>query len=405
MYIAQPGHIDHIKQVNAGKVYQLIDQFGPISRIDLSKLSSLAPASITKITRELIDAHLVHETIVQEVTSRGRPAVGLQTNNSGWQFLSLRLGRGYLSIALHEMSGDVVTESHITIEERHQDAVLQRLLAEIQNFFAKNNDQLERVTSIAITLPGLVHSQSGLVLQMPHYDVQYLELGPSIHDATGLPVFIANDTRAWALAEKLFGNSQQNKNSVLISVHNGIGAGIILEDKVLQGRLGNVGELGHMQVVPNGIQCHCGNFGCLETIASSQAIVRQVETAIEQGELSSLADVEQLTVTEICLAANGGDELAIKVLVELGKNLGMAVALIVNMFNPEKVLIGGDINLSKAIIFPEIFKSVKNQSLPMYRQDLEVVPCRFVKNATMPGAALIKQAMYDGQLLMKVVEG
>ncbi|GAM61448.1 transcriptional repressor of malT and manXYZ operon [Vibrio ishigakensis] len=86
MYTSQPGHIDYIKQVNAGRVYQLIDQFGPISRIDLSKLSALAPASITKITRELIDAHLVHETIVQEVTSRGRPAVGLQTNNSVGNF-------------------------------------------------------------------------------------------------------------------------------------------------------------------------------------------------------------------------------------------------------------------------------------------------------------------------------
>lgn len=78
MYMAQPGHIDHIKQINAGRVYKLIDQKGPISRIDLSKESELAPASITKITRELIDAHLIHETTVQEAISRGRPAVGLR---------------------------------------------------------------------------------------------------------------------------------------------------------------------------------------------------------------------------------------------------------------------------------------------------------------------------------------
>ena len=115
----------------------LIDQFGPISRIDLSKLSALAPASITKITRELIDAHLIHETVVQEATSRGRPAVGLQTNNEGWQFLSLRLGRGYLTIALHELGGEVITEKYIDIEERNQDAMLERLLSEITQFFGK----------------------------------------------------------------------------------------------------------------------------------------------------------------------------------------------------------------------------------------------------------------------------
>ncbi|GEA49564.1 transcriptional regulator [Vibrio inusitatus NBRC 102082] len=404
MYTAQPSHIDHIKQINAGKVYQLIDQFGPISRIDLSKLSALAPASITKITRELIDAHLIHETVVQEATSRGRPAVGLQTNNEGWQFLSLRLGRGYLTIALHELGGEVITEKYIDIEERHQDAMLERLLSEITQFFEEKGAVLERMTSIAITLPGLVHSESGLVLQMPHFDVKYLELGPALYEATGLPVFIANDTRAWALAEKLFGNSQQNKNSVLISVHNGIGAGIILEDKVLQGRLGNVGELGHIQVDPNGHPCHCGNIGCLETVASSHALLRQAQEAIAAGDETCL-DLETLSVINICMAANNGDEVALKIIMQLAKHLGMAVSLVVNMFNPEKILIGGDINVAKGIIFPEVERCVQTQSLPIYRQDLEIVPSRFIKNATMPGAALIKQALYDGVLLMKVVEG
>lgn len=404
MYTSQPGHIDYIKQVNAGKVYQLIDQFGPISRIDLSKLSALAPASITKITRELIDAHLVHETIVQEVTSRGRPAVGLQTNNSGWQFLSLRLARGYLSIALHELGGDVIVQSQVVIEETLQDEVLKRLLVEIHRFFEQHSAYLERVTSIAITLPGLVHSESGVVLQMPYYDVERLELGPAVYKETGLPVFIANDTRAWALAEKLFGNSQQNKNSVLISVHNGLGAGIILEDKLLEGRLGNVGELGHIQIDANGKQCHCGNFGCLETVASARAIVRQVRGLIQQGE-KTILKVDGLTVVGICEAANKGDALALSVIQELGQNLGKAVALVVNMFNPEKVLIGGDINAAKDLLLPEIRRCVKQQALPIYCQDLEIVSCRFIKNATMPGAALIKQALYEGELLMRVVEG
>ncbi len=91
MYVAQPGHIDHIKRNNAGSVYKLIDLYEPISRIELSKRSQLAPASITKITRELIEAHLIKETQYQESTSRGRPAIGLVPANEGWQFLSIRL--------------------------------------------------------------------------------------------------------------------------------------------------------------------------------------------------------------------------------------------------------------------------------------------------------------------------
>ncbi len=405
MYMAQPGHIDHIKQVNAGRVYKLIDQKGPISRIDLSKESELAPASITKITRELIDAHLIHETTVQEAISRGRPAVGLQTNNEGWQFLSMRLGRGYLTIALHELGGEVLIDTKIEIHEIDQDDVLQRLLFEVEEFFQTYADQLDRVTSIAITLPGLVNSEKGIVLQMPHYNVSNLALGPEIYKATGLPVFIANDTRAWALAEKLFGHSQDVDNSILISIHHGLGAGIILDGRVLQGRNGNIGELGHIQIDRNGKRCHCGNIGCLETVASSQAIREQVAERIANGEASSLSEIAEITIEDICSAAAEGDPLAVEVIEQLGAYLGAAIAIVINLFNPEKILIGGVINQAKSVLYPAIQDCIEQQSLPVYHQDLKLVESRFYKQATMPGAALIKQALYDGLLLMKVVEG
>lgn len=405
MYMAQPGHIDHIKQVNAGRVYKLIDQKGPISRIDLSKESELAPASITKITRELIDAHLIHETTVQEATSRGRPAVGLQVNNEGWQFLSMRLGRGYLTIALHELGGDALIDTKIDIHEIDQDDVLARLLHEIDEFFQTYSEQLDRVTSIALTLPGLVNSEKGIVLQMPHYNVENLSLGPEIYKATGLPVFIANDTRAWALAEKLFGHSQENENSVLISIHHGLGAGIVLDGRVLQGRHGNIGELGHIQIDPNGKLCHCGNRGCLETVASSHAIRSEVSERLASGEESTLSDINELTVEDICEAAANGDPLAVDSVEKLGRYLGSAIAIVINLFNPEKILIGGAINQAKDVLYPAIQNCIQEQSLPVYHQDLEVVESRFYKQATMPGAALIKQALYDGLLLMKVIEG
>ncbi|AOW82103.1 ROK family protein [Vibrio mimicus] len=405
MYMAQPGHIDHIKQINAGRVYKLIDQKGPISRIDLSKESELAPASITKITRELIDAHLIHETTVQEAISRGRPAVGLQTNNIGWQFLSMRLGRGYLTIALHELGGEVLIDTKIDIHEIDQDDVLARLLFEIEEFFQTYAAQLDRVTSIAITLPGLVNSEQGIVLQMPHYNVKNLALGPEIYKATGLPVFVANDTRAWALAEKLFGHSQDVDNSVLISIHHGLGAGIVLDGRVLQGRHGNIGELGHIQIDPNGKRCHCGNYGCLETVASSQAIRDQVKSRISAGEPSCLEAIEDISIEDICAAAADGDPLAVDVIQQLGRYLGAAIAIVINLFNPDKVLIGGVINQAKAILYPSIEQCIREQSLPVYHQDLQLVESRFYKQATMPGAALIKQALYDGLLLMKVVEG
>ncbi len=317
----------------------------------------------------------------------------------------MRLGRGYLTIALHELGGDVLIDTKIDIHEIDQDDVLARLLHEIDEFFQTYSDQLDRVTSIAITLPGLVNSEQGVVLQMPHYNVENLALGPEIYKATGLPVFIANDTRAWALAEKLFGHSQENENSVLISIHHGLGAGIVVDGRVLQGRHGNIGELGHIQIDTTGDPCHCGNRGCLETVASSQAIREQVRKRIQSGEASSLSEKEEISIEDICEAAANGDPLAVDVIERLGKYLGSAIAIVINLFNPEKVLIGGVINQAKNVLYPAVQKCIEEQSLPVYHKDLELVESRFYKQATMPGAALVKQALYDGLLLMKVIEG
>lgn len=404
MFVAQPGHIDHIKQINAGRVYKCIDQLGPISRIELSKISQLAPASITKITRELIDAHLIKETQFQEVNSRGRPAIGLQTDNEGWQFLSMRLGRGYLTIALHDLGCRILVEERQNIEERSQEEVLNKLLTEIDKFFQAHADKLDRVTSIAISLPGLVNSVDGVVVQMPHYDVNNLPLGPEINKATGLPVFIGNDTRSWALAEKLFGNSQGVDNSILVSIHHGVGAGIVLDGRVLQGRIGNIGELGHIQIKPFGKRCHCGNSGCLETVASSKAICEQVHSLIKEGHPTVLSG-QEITIESVCDAAVSGDALATRVVTELGHHLGQAIAIMVNLFNPERILIGGEINRARAILYPAIQECIRTQSLPVYNDDLILQQSRFYTQATMPGAALVKQAMFDGSLLMKVVEG
>lgn len=404
MYMAQPGHIDQIKQVNTGRVYKLIDQFGPISRIDLSKLSGLAPASITKISRELMDGHLIHETVVQESLSRGRPAVGLQTDNSGWQFLSVRLGKGYLIIALHELGGDIVVDHKVAIQAMDQEKLQQKIIDEIETFFVQHTHLVERMTSIAVTLPALVNFSEGVVLQMPYFNIKNLALGPTLYAKTGVPVFIANDTCAWALAEMLFGQSQEVENSLLISNHQGVAAGVILNGRLAYSRNGNIGELGHIQVDPNGELCECGKRGCLDTIASSEAVCRAVAKRIELGETTSLSS-QTITMETICSAALHGDELAINAIEQLGKDLGKGIAIMVNIFSPEKILLGGALTKAKTILFPAIEQALQQYSLPIFHKDVPLVECKYFTQTTMPGAALIKQALYDGSLLLKVVEG
>lgn len=403
MFSAQPGHIDQIRQANTGRVYQLIEQFGPISRIDLSKLSGLAPASITKMTRELMNANLIHEAIVQEVNSRGRPAVGLQTQNQGWQFISMRLGENQLTIALHELGGSVVIDAKVKIDPNNTEHLLETIIAELKHFIDNYHMIIETLTSVAITLPASVEMKTGLVYDMPCYDFNQVKLGEALYEAFNLPIFVGNDVCAWALAEKLFGNSQEVDYSFLITNQPDVRAGVVFNGKLLAGRLGHIGELGHIQVDPDGKLCQCGNRGCLNTIASVQAVCEKVNARLLAGE-ASILESEHITMETICVAANAGDALASEVISELGRDMAKGIAILTNFFQPEKILIGGSLNNAKGILYPEIAHGLKQHQLPQNANGLPLVQSRFFTQTTMPGAALIKQAMFDGELLVKILD-
>ena len=145
---SQPGHIDQIKQTNAGAVYRLIDQLGPVSRIDLSRLAQLAPASITKIVREMLEAHLVQETEIQEPGSRGRPAVGLVVETEAWHYLSLRISRGEIFLALRDLSSKLVVEDRLELPLNAEQPLLDAILTHIDQFFIRHQQRLERLTAI-----------------------------------------------------------------------------------------------------------------------------------------------------------------------------------------------------------------------------------------------------------------
>lgn len=194
---SQPGHIDQIKQTNAGAVYRLIDQLGPVSRIDLSRLAQLAPASITKIVREMLEAHLVQELEIKEAGSRGRPAVGLVVETEAWHYLSIRISRGEIFLALRDLSSKLVVEDCLEMELVSETPLLERVITQVDQFFIRHQQKLERLTSIAITLPGIIDTENGIVHRMPFYeDVKEMPLGQALENHTGVPVYIQHDISA-----------------------------------------------------------------------------------------------------------------------------------------------------------------------------------------------------------------
>lgn len=401
---SQPGHIDQIKQTNAGAVYRLIDQLGPVSRIDLSRLAQLAPASITKIVRELLEAHLVQETEIQEAGSRGRPAVGLMVETEAWHYLSVRISRGDIHLALRDLSSKLVVEELLELALEDETPFLNRVLSHIDQFFIRHQKLLERLTAIAITLPGIIDTENGIIHRMPFYDVKDITLGETLEAHTGVPVYIQHDISAWTMAEALFGASRGARDVIQVVIDHNVGAGVITDGRLLHAGSSSLVEIGHTQVDPYGKRCYCGNHGCLETIASVESVLELTQVRMQQS-MSSMLHQQPLTVDWLCQAAKQGDLLAKDIISSIGTNVGRILAIMVNLFNPQKILIGSPFNQAADILFPAIGDCIRQQSLPAYSQHISVEQTQFSNRGTMAGAALVKDALYNGTLLIRLLQG
>ncbi|OLQ86276.1 transcriptional regulator [Vibrio ponticus] len=399
----QIGNVDLVKQLNSAAVYRLIDQQGPISRIQVADVSQLAPASVTKITRQLLERGLVKE-VAQQASTGGRRAISLTTEVEPFHSVAVRLGRDYIQFSLFDLGGKELATDYQEFYYTTQGELVDGLLQFLKNFIQDNQTIINQLIAIGIALPGLINPETGVVEYMPNINVDNLAIGDLIRNTFHVECFVGNDVRGMALAEHYFGASKDCQDSILVSVHRGTGAGIIVNGQVFLGYNRNVGEIGHIQIDPLGEQCQCGNFGCLETVAANPAIVDRVKKLIAQGYESSLAQLETITIKDVCDHANLGDELAKQSLVRVGNQLGKAVAITINLFNPQKVIIAGDITSCEDILFPAIRRNVENQSLTTFHTDLPIVASEIDKQPTLSAFAMIKRAMLNGVLLQKLLE-
>ena len=399
---AQIGNVDLVKQLNSAAVYRLIDRQGPISRIQIAELSQLAPASVTKITRQLIERGLIKE-VEQQASTGGRRAISIVTETRGFNTIGVRLGRNDATLTLFDLSGKSLAEEHYPLPQRTQETLENALFDIIAQFKELYQRKLRELIAIAVILPGLVDPDKGVIRYMPHITVSHWPLVANLKKRFSVTSFVGHDIRSLALAEHYFGASRDCADSILVRVHRGTGAGIITNGHIFLGSNGNVGEIGHIQVDPLGERCHCGNFGCLETIAANGAIENRVRHLLQQGYSSSLT-LDNCQMAAICKAANKGDALACEVIGFVGRYLGKAIAIAINLFNPQKVVIAGEITDAGKILLPAVESCINTQVLKAFRKNLPVVRSELDHRSAIGAFALAKRAMLNGLLLQHLLE-
>lgn len=401
-YLNLVGNAELMKQLNYAMIYRLIVQQSPISRIQLAEISQLAPASITKITRQLLNTKLIKEVDIQQSTG-GRPAVSIVAKFDYYQAISIQLSRSHVMIELYNLGAKTLASKRFLLNDFSQQQTQNYLISLIELFCLEQQKKIKNLIAISVVMPGVIDSVKGIVRYTPHIDVNNWALAEILTEKFSVPIFIGNDVQSLALAESYFGSTQSVDDSILVRVHRGIGSGVIINQQLLMNHNQSACEVGHIQVNQLGERCHCGNFGCLENQVINVEIEKRARLLLEQGYKSKLTP-SKCDILTICQLANQGDELAEKLIRSAGEHLGRAVAIMVNIFNPQCIVLAGELTKSPEILLNAVNNALNSQSLKQLRENL-LLKCSSLDDRSAIGAfALVQQALFDGSLLMKLLD-
>ncbi len=307
----------------------------------------------------------------------------------GRSVIGVDLGGTNLRTALISPAGDILHKLKEATEARQGHAsVVAKLVEHIRRQQEVARQDGGTVVAVGVGAPGVIHAHRGVVVKSPNFpDWDNLPLKAELEAATDIPVFIENDANVAALGEQWRGAAQGVSSMIFLTLGTGVGGGIVLNGKIWQGADGMAGEVGHMTIVPDGRKCGCGNRGCLEMYASSRGIVLSYQEKL--AEPSSSASAPSTTSAQIYQAARSNDPLAVRVMEEMGRYLGIGIANLINIFNPEMVVVGGGVKDAWPLFIDATRDEIRKRAFAYLAERTQIVPSVLGDEAGMLGAAAV----------------
>jgi len=383
----------NVKYINKHAALDLI-RFTPggISRVALAQRLAITRAAVTSIVSDLIHTGLILERRSAAATN-GRPPIILEINQERGYVAGVDMGSSHLTVIVANFGMQVLAEQEqpFKIGDGPEECIRQADEA-LRSLLATLGLGLSDLSAIGVGVPGPTIASEGMVLAppiMPGWD--RFPIRDTLEKRWGCPVSLNNDAELGVLGEWACGAGRGEQNLAYIKVGTGIGAGLLVNGQIYRGATGAAGEIGHMIIDENGPLCACGNHGCLEALAGGRAIVSMARTAIQSGRRTELAEhpnPESLTAMDISNAAARGDLVAQEILAEAGNQLGIALTSLVNLFNPNIVVVGGGVAQTGDLFLEPIRKVVLKRSLPAAAHVVRITTSLLGKRSTGMGAVV-----------------
>jgi N-acetylglucosamine repressor len=349
----QPIDAPAMRRLNKTSVLQCIRQHGPVSRIEISRMTGLNKATVSSLVDELMAESLVCEAGIGESRGGRKPLLVAFHATAGYA-VGVDVQITHITTALCDLSGRVVHERTRSLHGRSLNGpgLIDTIAEEIEAVRGAAPPSPRGVLGVGIGLPGMVDVRSGWVYQLPNLPIRDWPLGPELAGRLGLPVWIDNDANCGAGAEIQL--RKHVRHLVYIHAGVGVGAGIVIDGRLYRGRRGIAGEWGHVPIIERGIACGCGGYGCWEQYGSERALARYLaEAGTGDGSQVQWEEMDDL-VQEVVRRAEHGAPAERRALALLGHYLGLGIAGVVNALDPDVVLLGGRLRRAYRYLLPEI---------------------------------------------------
>lgn len=395
-----PNRIDGKNSVLKRQILSLCINEGDYSLADLSKELNTSIPTITKLVGELIDEGFLKELGKIDTNGGRRPSVyGL--NPSAGYFVGVDIRRKYINYAVTDFKGSILDfHERAEFSVQNSEESFRDLCRYLKDQLKENGIDQDKVLAYGFNLTGRVNNETGYCFT--YFLGEDKPITAVLQDELGKPAFIDNDSRAMTYGEYICGVANNEKDMLFINISWGLGMGMIIEGNLSYGKSGFSGEIGHVPMLHNNQICHCGKTGCIETGASGSAIYRIFMEKLAQGRTSTLSEKhnkgEKIHIEDIIDAAMEEDVLAIEVIEEIGTTLGLAIAGLINIFNPELIVIGGNVAQTKEYLLLPVRSAIQKHSLNIINNDTTIKFSRLGEKAGTIGSCMLSRSKLLGLL-------
>ncbi len=381
-----------MNRMNKLQILALIRKSGVISRAEIGSKTGLTAPTVSRIVEHLVHKDKLVSYVGMGESNGGRPPVIVQFNGKENYIIGIDLGATTIRGVLSDLEANFLMEVQITTDiSKGFETIMDQLGSVVDKLYGKRDLKKENVLGVGIGIPGLVNRKNGVVDFSPDFGWKNVNVRESLQSRLSLPFIYDNSTRLMALGELAFGEGMKFDNFVVINIGYGIAAGIVIDGVTVKGSLGYAGEFGHITVDgKSDVQCKCGAMGCLEALASGRRIAQLGQEAAgrkKEGPLLDLCerDISRIDAKLVASAALQGDEDAKKVYQEITTYLGIGIATLANLLDPQIIFIGGGVSFNGEIFFDNIRSAVKNYLISP-EKSVKIMPVTFGDYSTLTGA-------------------